>query len=77
MQFSTNDNDNDIMLIYSCAVYCKGAWWYSKCHWSNLNGLYRGGQHVSHADGINWRTFRGHHYSLKRAEMKLKPVSEN
>ena len=71
MQFSTNDNDNDIHND-SCALKYKGAWWYEKCHWSNLNGMYYGGQHGSFADGVNWYTFRGHHYSLKRSEMKLK-----
>ena len=76
MQFSTKDNDNDIS-GGSCAFIYKGAWWYNSCHWSNLNGIYHGGQHDSHADGINWYTFRGHHYSLKRSEMKLKLVLQN
>ena len=76
MQFSTKDNDNDISSS-SCAIEYKGGWWYRSCHQSNLNGMYHGGQHDSHADGINWYTFRGHHYSLKRSEMKLKLVSQN
>lgn len=76
MQFSTNDNDND-MSSGSCAILYKGAWWYQSCHWSNLNGLYHGGQHDSFADGVNWHTFRGQHYSLQRSEMKLKVVSQN
>ncbi|KAL9982299.1 hypothetical protein ACROYT_G004326 [Oculina patagonica] len=76
MQFSTKDNDND---IYSgnCAVLFQGAWWYRGCHTSNLNGLYHGGQHDSRADGVNWVTFRGFYYSLKRTEMKLRPISQN
>lgn len=74
MQFSTKDNDNDIQAGASCAVKYKAGWWYSECHWSNLNGLYHGGPHDSFADGINWYTFRGHNYSLKRTEMKLKPI---
>ncbi|KAL9982378.1 hypothetical protein ACROYT_G004411 [Oculina patagonica] len=76
MQFSTKDNDND-PAGGSCAVAYKGAWWYRTCHASNLNGLYHGGQHSSHADGVNWYSFRGHYYSLKRTEMKLRPVSQN
>ncbi|KAL9982292.1 hypothetical protein ACROYT_G004318 [Oculina patagonica] len=75
MQFSTKDNDNDSD-SGSCAVKFKGAWWYRACHWSNLNGLYHGGQHDSFADGINWYSFRGLQYSLKRTEMKLRPVSQ-
>ena len=71
MQFSTKDQDNDLYDA-SCAQHYKGAWWYNKCHWSNLNGFYLNGQHASHADGVNWNTFRGFHYSLKRTEMKVK-----
>ncbi|KAL9982295.1 hypothetical protein ACROYT_G004322 [Oculina patagonica] len=77
MQFSTKDIENDINHVENCAVTYKGAWWYRACHWSNLNGLYHGGQHDSHGDGVNWRTFRGLRYSLKRTEMKLKPVFKN
>ena len=70
-QFSTRDQDNDICSC-SCAQMFKGAWWYSACHDSNLNGLYHGGPHSSSADGVNWGTWRGHHYSLKFTEMKLR-----
>ena len=72
MQFSTRDSDNDIMQDGSCAQQFKGAWWYSQCHHSNLNGLYLSGSHSSKADGVNWLPFRGHYYSLKRTEMKVK-----
>ena len=72
MQFTTKDQDND-KSGYNCAVKFKGAWWYNDCHWSNLNGQYLGGSHASFADGINWNTFRGYYYSLKRAEMKIRP----
>ena len=71
MQFSTKDQDNDLR-DRSCAQLYKGAWWYKSCHWSSLNGLYFNGQHASHADGVNWLTFRGLYYSLKRTEMKVK-----
>ena len=72
MQFSTKDRDND-MYGAQCAVGHKGAWWYNVCHMANLNGQYHGGPHASNADGMNWYTFRGYHYSLKRAEMKIRP----
>ncbi|KAM6460118.1 ryncolin-3-like isoform 2-T2 [Liasis olivaceus] len=70
--FSTKDRDND---IYSgnCAVTFKGGWWYSNCHSSNLNGLYHKGEHASYADGINWYAGRGHNYSYKYADMKIRP----
>lgn len=75
MKFSTKNQDNDKTSSKNCAVEYKGAWWYNKCHRANLNGQYLGVQHESFADGINWRTFRGYHYSLKRSEMKIKPIS--
>ena len=71
MQFSTKYNDNDHW-DHSCSQWYKGAWWYNVCHLSNLNGLYLNGPHSSFADGIEWRTFKGYYYSLKRTEMKVK-----
>ena len=69
MQFSTKDQDSDLHTA-SCAQRYKGAWWYNECHRSNLNGLYLNGQHSD--EEVNWITFRDHHYSLKRTEMKVK-----
>ena len=73
MKFSTHDRDNDIYDA-NCAEQFKGAWWYEKCHDSNLNGQYLAGAHDSthHADGVNWKDFKGHKYSLKVSEMKIK-----
>ena len=73
MAFSTKDRDND-KSGSNCAVLRKGAWWYNICHASNLNGLYHHGKHKSHADGVNWATWKGWNYSAKRAEMKLRPA---
>ena len=74
MAFSTKDRDNDQADWGNCATSFKGAWWYYKCHFSNLNGLYHHGQHSSFADGVNWITWKGYRYSVKRAEMKIRPV---
>ncbi|XP_035229137.1 techylectin-5A-like, partial [Stegodyphus dumicola] len=71
--FSTKDKDNDIH-EGSCAVSFKGAWWYTKCHSSNLNGFYLKGPHESHADGVEWHGFRGHYYSLKDTVMKVRSI---
>ena len=71
--FTTKDQDNDTW-GGNCAVSFKGAWWYTTCHHSNLNGLYHHGKHSSNADGVNWYHWKGHKYSAKRAEMKIRPV---
>lgn len=72
-KFTTYDNDNDIS-VENCAVKFHGAWWYERCHASNLNGLYLHGSHTSFADGIEWNTWTGYYYSLRFVEMKIRPV---
>ncbi|XP_004714501.1 ficolin-2 [Echinops telfairi] len=71
--FTTKDQDND-MNSGNCAEIFKGAWWYTSCHASNLNGRYLGGAHESYADGINWKLGKGLNYSYKMSEMKLRPA---
>ena len=73
MKFSTKDKDQDTWDDTSCAQTYNGAWWYGRCHNSNLNGLYHEGVHTSLADGVNWYRWRGHYYSLKFTEMKVRP----
>ena len=69
--FSAKDADHDTYES-NCAVAFKGAWWYTSCHSSNLNGIYHGGEHDSYADGVNWSAWRGQYYSLKTTEMKIR-----
>ncbi|KPA18774.1 ficolin-2 [Candidatus Magnetomorum sp. HK-1] len=71
MFFSTNDVDNDVS-GGNCSKSYKGAWWYRKCHDSNLNGFYYGGKQSSYADGIDWNSWTGHYYSLPFVEMKIR-----
>lgn len=69
-QFSTKDRDSDM----DCATLYSGAWWYADCHSSNLNGLYLYGNHSSYANGINWQSCWGYHYSMKSVVMQVKRI---
>jgi len=73
-KFSTRDQDNDVS-IQDCARFYKAGWWFHDCHDSNLNSLYR--PRYSKNFGIEWKTFRGLHYSLRFTEMKIRPYSVN
>ena len=57
-----------------CATLYQGAWWYNYCHQSNLNGMYRHINSCPHGGGVKWNNWRGLTYSLKRTEMKIRPV---
>ena len=73
MQFTTKDADNDGSSV-NCAETQKGGWWYNACSWANPNGVYYSGKYSNQdADGVKWVTLRGHYYSFKRIEMKVKP----
>jgi len=69
MAFSTKDRDNDRDSSH-CAVGHTGAWWYSACYYSNLNGQHM--RHKSDSRGAVWYHFRGY-LSLEFSEMKLRP----
>ena len=53
--FSTCDQDNDLY-NGSCAKAYKGAWWYVKCHYSNLTGEYFSStsSHSTYANSVMW-----------------------
>ncbi|XP_069479017.1 veficolin-1-like isoform X2 [Ambystoma mexicanum] len=69
--FTTKDQDHD-QAEANCAVQFKGAWWYTDCHASNLNGMYYLGNHSSYADGINWFSGKGYQFSYKYVDMKIR-----
>ncbi|XP_066940374.1 techylectin-5A-like isoform X2 [Macrobrachium rosenbergii] len=73
MKFSATDVDLD-MADDQCVHNFKGPWWHFRCHESNLNGLYLSGNHTDFAIGINWKRWHGYHYSLKKTEMKIRPM---
>ncbi|XP_065094599.1 ficolin-1-like [Ochlerotatus camptorhynchus] len=70
-KFTTLDKDNDTW-YNNCAVTFHGAWWYTACHASNLNGKYLKGVTKEYAKGMVWNTFRGHYYTLKSSKMMIR-----
>ncbi|CAC5407843.1 Fibrinogen-like protein A,Ryncolin-4,Angiopoietin-related protein 7,Ficolin-3,Ficolin-1-B,Techylectin-5A,Ficolin-2,Ryncolin-1,Tenascin-R,Fibrinogen-like protein 1,Angiopoietin-1,Tenascin-X,Fibrinogen C domain-containing protein 1-A,Tenascin-N,Ryncolin-3,Tenascin,Techylectin-like protein,Fibrinogen C domain-containing protein 1,Ryncolin-2,Techylectin-5B,Microfibril-associated glycoprotein 4,Ficolin-1-A,Ficolin-1,Fibrinogen C domain-containing protein 1-B,Angiopoietin-4 [Mytilus coruscus] len=73
MPFTTYDQNNNPPSNYgNCAVFFHGAWWHLRCTHSNLNGGYLAGEHQSFADGVNWFTWRGFHYSYKSTRMMIR-----
>jgi len=82
MAFSTSDNDNDLS-NENCAVQFLGAWWYAKCHGSNLNGYnYNNGSLPElkpefYAKGIIWLNIENvpdqdHYFSWPQVSMQIK-----
>ena len=79
MKFSTIDSDNDEWYL-SCAQKDQSGWWFRSCGFASLNGLYVDNGTVDMApDGLirgiiwyNWKKIYG--YSMKRTEMKIKPM---
>ena len=72
-QFSTKDQDNDGTSTH-CAQNRLGAWWYLNCSFANLNGHYYMGPNSPSWKGVVWQQWRGHRYSLKVTEMKVRRV---
>ncbi|EDV98332.1 GH22728 [Drosophila grimshawi] len=54
-KFSTRDRDNDTDDNGSCAEMFTGAWWYYRCHHSNLMGTYN---ETTFGKGIIWEHFK-------------------
>ena len=73
-KFSTKDQDNDVWAAGNCSGRHKGAWWYNGCQFSNLNGVYRTSNPSTEKDGLQWYDWKGHYYSLKTTEMKIRMV---
>lgn len=68
VKFSTHDRDYDTYGD-NCARKFTGAWWYTHCHSSNLNGDYG---NTEYAKGPIWNTWTGYYDPLKTTEMKIR-----
>ncbi|XP_033639105.1 techylectin-5A-like [Asterias rubens] len=73
--FSTIDKDNDGWADRHCADKYFGGWWYNRCHTSNLNGEYYQQADVPFGQGLQWRSWKGLVYSVKKSSMKLRQVT--
>ncbi|KAM8712145.1 hypothetical protein ACLKA7_012638 [Drosophila subpalustris] len=73
-KFSTYDRDN-ANITRNAAVDYTGAWWYKTTHYSNLNGLYFGGEYGNGqvGRGVTWYHWRGEYYSYKTVHMMIRP----
>ena len=74
-RFSTPDRDNDVLSSNNCAASIHGPWWHRDCYNSLLTGKYftSGGPRNTEPRGIIWYHWRGWFYSLRVAEMKIRP----
>ena len=71
-KFTTKDRDQDIW-SKNCAVSYIGAWWYTRCHSSNLNGNYG---NKAFADGPVWNSWKGYHNPMEKTQMAVSRKSK-
>ncbi|KAK7882302.1 hypothetical protein WMY93_028476 [Mugilogobius chulae] len=72
MKFTTFDNDQDTW-ANNCAKSFLGGFWYSDCHSTNPNGIYRwGADGTIYAIGVSWSTWKGVDYSVKSISFKIR-----
>ena len=72
-RFSTPDRDNDVTSTH-CAVHYHGPWWHRRCYRSLLTGkYYTSGGPWPRPLGVNWYHWKMSYYSLRVAEMKIRP----
>ncbi|XP_033639089.1 ryncolin-1-like [Asterias rubens] len=71
--FTAKDQDNDA-LVGNCAESYKGAWLFLDCFVADLNDEYYQRSRVTSGLGIQWTSWKGYMYSLKKCSMKIRQV---
>ena len=76
MAFTTYDQDHDLHETYQCAQLHRGAWWYNKCTYVNLNGLYFGSPVWNYTGMMCLYCSGGYEVieMLKKSEMKMRRI---
>ncbi|XP_059166075.1 ficolin-1-like [Physella acuta] len=69
-KFSTFDRDSDTH-TKNCAEVFHGAWWYSGCQHSNLNGLWGNNEY---GKGLTWFTTTNYYATATSVEIKIRPI---
>ncbi|XP_035776397.1 fibrinogen-like protein A [Anopheles albimanus] len=69
-KFSTKDRDNDEISGH-CAQSYEGAWWYSACTKSNLNGRY---MNAEHHKSMYWYHFKYNRNGLSYSRMMIREL---
>ncbi|XP_012946746.1 ficolin-1-A-like [Aplysia californica] len=69
--FTTKDRDNDGWENSNCARKYQGGWWYRRCCWVHLNGLWNS---TKGSTGLNWANVTGCYDSVSFSEMKMRPI---
>ncbi|UJR14816.1 hypothetical protein I4U23_001803 [Adineta vaga] len=72
--FSTYDHDSDKLFYDNCALIYHGAWWFTNCFQSHLNGIYvRSPLALQNTarNGLHWNTYALHH-SMQATTMRIR-----